>query len=186
MAFRRLLVVSVVALHLGVLAQASLVHAADGDGDAVEDAVDRCPVVADPFQWDLDGDGLGDLCDPDVSTVATAGADLLIGIENADSLDGLGGADAIYPVGGDDTLSGPFGDDIIVDAGSGTTEGVDTLRIKGVASIFDLDAQSTFLDDGSDAVATVDVSGTIRLVGFAGIGSFVNLDASLFVEVVTD
>ncbi|EYF00107.1 Hypothetical protein CAP_1358 [Chondromyces apiculatus DSM 436] len=38
---------------------------ADADGDGVQDAVDNCPAVYNPSQADLDGDGLGDLCDPD-------------------------------------------------------------------------------------------------------------------------
>ncbi|MFN7146926.1 MAG: thrombospondin type 3 repeat-containing protein, partial [Myxococcota bacterium] len=46
--------------------------AEDADGDAVPDAADLCPAVFDPVrpmddgaQSDLDGDGLGDACDPD-------------------------------------------------------------------------------------------------------------------------
>jgi beta propeller repeat protein len=38
--------------------------AADGDGDGVCDAADRCPAVADPDQADRDGDLAGDACDP--------------------------------------------------------------------------------------------------------------------------
>ncbi len=37
----------------------------DRDGDAVADAADNCPDFPNPDQTDLDGDGLGDLCDPD-------------------------------------------------------------------------------------------------------------------------
>lgn len=38
---------------------------ADSDGDGVCDAVDLCRATPDPLQRDLDGDGLGDECDPD-------------------------------------------------------------------------------------------------------------------------
>jgi hypothetical protein len=38
---------------------------ADLDGDGVSDDVDDCPADADPDQADLDGDLLGDVCDPD-------------------------------------------------------------------------------------------------------------------------
>ncbi|MBI2569742.1 MAG: hypothetical protein HYV63_22285 [Candidatus Schekmanbacteria bacterium] len=37
----------------------------DADGDGVATAADRCPYVYDPGQADSDGDGRGDLCDPD-------------------------------------------------------------------------------------------------------------------------
>ena len=39
---------------------------ADHDGDGVDDDVDNCPLIPNQEQADLDGDGLGDVCDPDV------------------------------------------------------------------------------------------------------------------------
>jgi len=38
----------------------------DGDGDLVDDRSDNCPTVANADQADLDGDLIGDLCDPDI------------------------------------------------------------------------------------------------------------------------
>jgi len=38
----------------------------DTDGDGIEDGSDNCPVVANASQTDLDGDKLGDVCDPDI------------------------------------------------------------------------------------------------------------------------
>lgn len=37
----------------------------DADGDGIPKTVDVCPEVYDPEQKDQDGDGVGDLCDPD-------------------------------------------------------------------------------------------------------------------------
>jgi uncharacterized repeat protein (TIGR03806 family) len=35
----------------------------DTDGDGIDDSIDVCPSVPDPFQLDFDGDGVGDACD---------------------------------------------------------------------------------------------------------------------------
>lgn len=42
------------------------VSTCDGDGDGVPDATDNCVAVPNPTQADLDGDGIGDACDPDI------------------------------------------------------------------------------------------------------------------------
>ena len=36
----------------------------DEDGDAIDDALDVCPHIPDPGQQDMDGDRVGDVCDP--------------------------------------------------------------------------------------------------------------------------
>jgi len=41
-------------------------QALDSDGDGVPDVEDSCPELWNPFQADMDSDGLGDLCDPDI------------------------------------------------------------------------------------------------------------------------
>jgi hypothetical protein len=49
----------------------------DADGDLVNDTCDNCPAVANAAQEDLDGDQLGDVCDPDAD-----GDDILDGGDN--------------------------------------------------------------------------------------------------------
>lgn len=49
----------------------------DSDNDGIQDTSDNCQLVANPDQKDNDGDGLGDMCDPD------------------DDNDGLGDADEV-------------------------------------------------------------------------------------------
>jgi hypothetical protein len=48
----------------------------DTDGDGICNADDDCPTVANPSQRDLDGDGIGDLCDPDDAPLAVRQARL--------------------------------------------------------------------------------------------------------------
>jgi hypothetical protein len=42
----------------------ALERIADPDGDGISDATDNCPDVANPDQANVDGDSLGDACDP--------------------------------------------------------------------------------------------------------------------------
>ncbi|CAN5581265.1 hypothetical protein BH10ACT2_BH10ACT2_25780 [soil metagenome] len=136
---RRLLVIS--ALAGLVVFQALPVHtalAADGDGDKVADGVDVCPTVADPFQGDVDGNGVGDLCEPDsggtTSFDGTPANDLVLGTSGADTLHGAGGDDGLYGLEGDDTLDGGDGNDLLV-GGPGT----DTLTGGGGCDVFAFD-----------------------------------------------
>ena len=47
----------------------------DADGDGHSDLVDLCPGQADPTQSDLDGDGVGDVCDTDADADGVPGVD---------------------------------------------------------------------------------------------------------------
>jgi len=49
-----------------VLKSAITMTLSDGDADGVPDSADNCPAGFNPAQEDLDGDMLGDACDPDI------------------------------------------------------------------------------------------------------------------------
>jgi hypothetical protein len=43
----------------------------DADSDTIPDSLDNCPLVYNPDQQDVDGDGVGDVCDPDTQASST-------------------------------------------------------------------------------------------------------------------
>ncbi|MFK8028826.1 MAG: thrombospondin type 3 repeat-containing protein [Gammaproteobacteria bacterium] len=58
---------------LGEVSSGTLVFARriDSDGDGVTDTMDNCTLVANPSQLDSNGDGFGNLCDPDLDNNGT-------------------------------------------------------------------------------------------------------------------
>ncbi|MBX2798570.1 MAG: MSCRAMM family adhesin SdrC [Myxococcales bacterium] len=63
----------------------------DGDGDGICASDDGCPAVFDPNQDDFDGDGAGDLCDPDWDGDGVDDTvDLCVGFDDRVDTDGDG------------------------------------------------------------------------------------------------
>jgi hypothetical protein len=60
----------------------------DADGDGFNHDADNCPLISNPTQADLDGDGAGDACDPDIDGDGLTGEEeLTLGTDpyNADT-----------------------------------------------------------------------------------------------------
>src|SRR5215212_6451580 len=64
--YQRLVVACVLALvALAVCAPLASAVGSDWDSDGIRNALDNCLKQSNPDQTDLDGDGQGDVCDPD-------------------------------------------------------------------------------------------------------------------------
>jgi Ca-dependent carbohydrate-binding module xylan-binding/Thrombospondin type 3 repeat len=83
------------------------------DSDGVADGVDNCPSVANANQSDMDGDGIGNVCDSDKDGDAVANvSDNCPSVQNADQKDSdsdsIGEACDSTPFPPPDTASNPF------------------------------------------------------------------------------
>jgi hypothetical protein len=121
----------------------------DGDGDGVPDAIDDCPMTANANQVDMDGDGIGDLCQG-----GTDGGTTEAGTEAGREA----GADASADNGTDAAA------DATTDASADKVAGADAGTDAGADAAADIkmdSATDSGTDSGTDSTSVVD-AGTDR------------------------
>ena len=129
--------------------------ATDLDGDLVVDTSDNCPMVPNPLQGDIDGDGIGDRCEATVVSGSdfngTAARDLAFGTEESSVLLGLWSGDHLYGGDSDDEIDGGPGRDFLVGG-----PGDDTLTGGAACDMFGFDPLTFQIDTITDFTPGLD------------------------------
>ena len=130
------------------VARSFTINNPDADGDGVNDGADNCPAIANADQSDIDGDGIGDVCDGDVD-----GDGILNGSDNCPvtsnagqgDTDGDGIGDACDgDVDGDGVPNGTDNCPVNSNADQGDTDG------DGIGDVCDDDADGDGILNGVD------------------------------------
>jgi hypothetical protein len=128
----------------------------DRDGDGAPDDTDNCPDTPNTDQLDSDGDGVGDLCDPDV--VDTDGDGVVDGLDNCPDTPNTDQLDSDGDGVGD--LCDP---DLVDSDGDGVVDSLDNCPATPNADQSDVDGDGVgdacdedFVDSDGDGVQDVD------------------------------
>lgn len=89
----------------------------DSDGDGVNDDIDNCPLVSNPEQKDNDGNGLGDVCDPDDDNDGVLDSEDAVPFSNKEATIKIGTCDS--GVGNQQLQNGVFMSDLVDELESG-------------------------------------------------------------------
>ena len=123
----------------------------DADGDGRPDTQDNCPGVANPGQADLDGDTIGDACDPDVDGDGVANGSDTFPRDPGETRDTDGdgvGDNADADADGDSVLDASDNCELVPNADQANNDG------DAPGDVCDADDDNDTIDDGADNCAT--------------------------------
>ena len=143
---------------------------ADTDMDNIWDGVDNCPSISNADQADVDGNGIGDVCDPDIDGDGVANAmDNCPSIANADQLNTDGAADGGDACDVDDDNDGVYdtyeiaaGSDPLLSSSVPFERNITPVNAVASSTGFGTNSVSNTLGDGSFLTPDPESGGTLR------------------------
>jgi hypothetical protein len=135
--------------------QVTTTPANDSDGDGVANAVDNCPLAANPDQADSDGDGIGNACDPNLNDGPSGDFDSDGVLNNADNCPSTANPDQL-----DTDADGQGNACDTDDDNDGVADGADNCQLTANANQLNTDGDAfgdaCDPDDDNDGVSDAD------------------------------